>query len=212
MEQNAWARPQAPIHNHGTPNLTHTPDWAAEPAAQGAKGLLRSLSGGVHRSSAYATPLPQRRTAVEQQSSSGTLPANSDPVDVPSSVQAAPPTSDRMQYGQFGREQGSPLAVLKQRHNGPELTGFRNVSNISGASTIDALPSSTEKERTRIRENHPGTANEASAPQHIFDTSAIHRHGLEAKRHHDVYAHASFRPQEGAFGTPAPLSQQNTAP
>lgn len=144
-------------------------------------------------------------------SSSGTVPANSDPMEPPSSVVAAPPTSDR-NGGQFGREQGSPLAVTKHRQNGGEreFTGFRNISNISGASTIEVAPDSAEREREGYREALPGIPKEASAPQHIFDTSQLHRH--EPKKQQEVYTNASFRPQEGAYGTPTPLPATSIAP
>ncbi|CAK4031659.1 hypothetical protein AC578_10660 [Lecanosticta acicola] len=124
LEQNAWARPQAPlIHNtnHVTPNLTHTPDWADS------KHAIRNLSGVLPRTgSPYTTPMAQRRPPLDHSSS-----------EIASSVLAAPPTSDR-------REQGSPLAVSKHRQYGGELTGFRN---ISGASTIDAPESAEKRDR-----------------------------------------------------------------
>lgn len=199
LEQNAWARPQAPIHNHGTPNLTHTADWAAEPGTH-SKNLMRNLGSGMHRTgSPYATPMPQRRAPVDQ-SSSGTVGVNSDPVDPPSSVLAAPPTSDRMGHAYLGREQASPLTVSKHRQNGGELTGFRN---ISGASTIDAPPDSAERDREAARDALMGISKQASAPQSVFDTSQVARHGFD-KRQQEVYASASFRPQPGAFGTPTP--------
>ena len=47
IEQNAWAQPQRPIHQHGTPNLTHTPDWA-EPGPHPARNLIRNLNGQLH--------------------------------------------------------------------------------------------------------------------------------------------------------------------
>ncbi|KAK4507426.1 hypothetical protein PRZ48_001161 [Zasmidium cellare] len=211
LEQTPWARPQAPIHNHAMTSISHTPDWAAEPGLQISKHLVRNLSGSVQRNgSPFATPMPQRKSAVEH-SSSGTVPANSDPVEPPSSVIAAPPTSDRNR-SQFGREQASPLVVAKHRQNGGEreLTGFRNISNISGASTIDAQPDSAEKERQGVRDTLPGIPKDSSAPQHVFDTSQLHRH--DPKKQQEVYANASFRPQEGAFGTPTPLPASSGAP
>ncbi|KAF2161778.1 hypothetical protein M409DRAFT_27834 [Zasmidium cellare ATCC 36951] len=210
LEQTPWARPQAPIHNHAMTSISHTPDWAAEPGLQISKHLVRNLSGSVQRNgSPFATPMPQRKTAVEH-SSSGTVPANSDPVEPPSSVIAAPPTSDRNR-GQFGREQASPLAVAKHRQNGGEreLTGFRNISNISGASTIDATPDSAEKERS-ARESLPGIHKESSAPQHIFGTSQLQH--PDSKKQQEAYANVGFRPQEGAFGTPTPLPATSGAP
>lgn len=191
-------------------SISHTPDWAAEPGLQSSKHLVRNLSGSVHRNgSPFATPMPQRNSAIEH-TSSGTVPANSDHAEPPSSVIAAPPTSDRNR-GHFGREQASPLVVAKHRQNGAdrELTGFRNISNISGASTIDALPDSAEKERQGMGETLPGVPKEASAPQHMFDSSQLHRH--DPKKQQEAYANASFRPQEGAFGTPTPLPTSSGA-
>lgn len=108
---------------------------------------------------------------------------------------------------------GSPLVVAKPRQNGGEreLTGFRNISNISGASTIDAEPDSAEKysESAGRREVLPGLLTEVSAPLQAFDTSQMHRHPLGGngtkKNMPDTYPNASFRPQEGMFGTPTPL-------
>lgn len=130
--------------------------------------------------------------------------------------------------------QASPLVVHKyrqqrQQHNGtsggaaPELTGLRNISNISGASTIDAPPSTMAADspaaeklalmaaagreyqhqqpmKTRLP---AALLAEASAPQQVFDTSQLHRHGGDGGA-------GGFRAQEGAFGTPAPL-QAGTA-
>lgn len=211
LEQTPWARPQGPIPHHAMTSISHTPDWAAEPGPQIPKHLVRNLSGSVQRNgSPFATPMPQRNSAIEH-TSSGTVPTNSDPVEPPSSVIAAPPTSDRNR-GHFGREQASPLVVAKHRQNGAEreLTGFRNISNISGASTIDALPDSAEKERQSVVETVSGIPKEASAPHHIFDANQFHRH--DPKKQQDVYAHAGFRPQEGAFGTPTPLPTSSGAP
>ncbi|EME48699.1 hypothetical protein DOTSEDRAFT_67664 [Dothistroma septosporum NZE10] len=209
IEQNAWARPQGPIQHHGTPNLTHTPDWAAEP---GSKHLVRNVSGPMHRTgSPFATPMPHRRTAVEQNSSSGTIVVNSDQPDPPSSVLAAPPTTDRLQHGHSGREQGSPLAVGKHRQNGGEreLTGFRNTSNISGASTIDAPPDSAERAREAAREALVGMRGHP-VPQHAFE-GPLHGPGLERKKPQESFAPGPFRPQEGTFGTPIPLSTNPAA-
>ena len=229
LEHNAWARPQAPIHSgsHGTPGpggLTHANDWMDAPQPNtSAKQLIRNLSGrdlggqlGVQRTgSPFATPIPQRR-AQQEYSSGGTVTVgNSDPADLPSSVLAAPPTTDRLQqHHQPLSQHSSPLLVMKQRVNGQtpsgqrELTGFRNISNISGisgASTIDApLPGSAEKQEHRL----PGLRTEASAPQQRFDTSQIHRHPDERK---ELHANPGFRPSEGAFGTPAPLQSGSGA-
>ncbi|KAF7186955.1 Transcriptional regulatory protein DEP1 [Pseudocercospora fuligena] len=209
IEQNPWARPQGPIQHHGTPNLTHTPDWAAEPGI-GSKHIIRNLSGAsVQRTgSPYMTPM-QRRPPVDH-SSSGTVAVNSDGPEPPSSLAAAPPTEGRT-HGHPGRDLASPLTVAKHRQNGAELTGFRNISNISGASTIDA-PDSAEKARDGLRESLPGISKESSAPQHIFDTSQIHRLTGDVRKQHEVYANANFRPQEGAYGTPGPLPASSGPP
>ncbi|EME87165.1 uncharacterized protein MYCFIDRAFT_84239 [Pseudocercospora fijiensis CIRAD86] len=208
IEQNPWARPQGPIQHHGTPNLTHTPDWAAE-AGIGAKHIIRQLSGSVQRTgSPYMTPM-QRRPPLDH-SSSGTVAVNSDGVEAPSSLAAAPPTEART-HGHPGRDLASPLVIAKHRQNGAELTGFRNSSNISGVSTIDA-PDSAERARDGLRESLPGMSKELSAPQHIFDTSQIHRLTGDVRKPHEVYANANFRPQEGAYGTPGPLPASSGPP
>ncbi|KAK4540786.1 hypothetical protein LTR36_008863 [Oleoguttula mirabilis] len=233
IEQNAWAQPQRPIHAHGAPNLTHTPDWA-EPGPQHnpARNLMRNLSGQLHRAnSPFATPMPQKRTQPDH-SSSGTVAVNSDGAEPPSSVLAAPPTSDRMHqlHQHASSNQVSPLVVNKYRQNGTELTGFRNISNVSGvsgASTIDAPLGSAEKDRERERESQhqyqhqhqyqqplskslPALLSEISAPQQAFNPSQLHRHGEERREAYP--SNAGFRPQEGVFGTPAPLQARASVP
>lgn len=193
QEQHPWARPVGQFHNHGTPFSTHTADWA-EPGGS-SKTLVRNLSGGIHVGGPYDTPLPQKRPAMEQ----STATVHSDGVEQHSSILAAPPTLDRIQSSYLGRDQGSPLVVAKQRQNGGELTGFRNVSNISGASTIDAPPDSAEKERER---GAHGYLKDASVPQHMFDASRPPRNGVEPKRQQDTFVGAPFRPQDGTYGTP----------
>ncbi|USW48107.1 hypothetical protein Slin15195_G014260 [Septoria linicola] len=166
IEQNPWARPQGPIPNHLTPNIAHTPDWA-----EGAKSLPKPagpLPG-------YSTPLPQRRSVAEH-SSAGTVPANSDPIEPPSSLAA------RTVVRQQQDKDPSPLLVNKQRQYGAELTGFRNVS---GASTIDA-PGSAEKD-------HQSTRTALSIGQ--FDP--LQRQVSEARKQHDPYMHGPLRAQEG---------------
>jgi hypothetical protein len=230
IEQNAWARPQAPIihGNHGsTPGISHTPDWA-EPTTSGAKHLIRNFSsgGGIQprNSSPFATPVPPKRTQLER-SSSGTVIANSDgaDIDIPSSVVAAPPTSERLgsilkQNQSSGHT--SPLNIQKTRQNGTsaagperELTGFRNISNISGASTIDApLPettSSAEKMKTVDAYNSTEASTAPLSMHQVFDASQIRRPDSEKR---DVFPNTGFRAAEGAFGTPAPLQQQPAPP
>lgn len=227
MEQNAWARPQASIHPHATPAISHTPEWA-EPSTGGhstAKHLIRNLSNLQRTGSPYATPLTQKRQLGELGG------VHSDGIEAPSSVLAAPPTSNRMEVGQGSSNQTSPITFPKQRQNGTELTGFRNISNISGisgvsgASTIDAPQDQNQYEyrprepqpqpqhqdpttaaterRTEGRKPLPELTHVSSASHTIFDTSQLHRHGDERR---EVYQNVGFRPQEGAFGTPAPLS------
>lgn len=257
IEQNAWAQPQRAVHHHGYPNLTHTDNWA-EPgphshatAAHSARNLLRNLSGNntqngpaARTGSPFTTPLPQKRTQPPNHSSSGTVPMGSDGPEPPSSVLAAPPTRDRMQQqGPFHDHNtnshsttsgGSPLVVNKHRQNGTELTGFRNISNISGvsgASTIDAPPDSAEKDRQRDRgrererdreregdgegnKSLPALLTETSAPNQAFETSQLHRlhddgRGGGGGGRREVYPANPFRAQEGAFGTPGPM--QSTA-
>ncbi|KAM3418603.1 hypothetical protein BST61_g4580 [Cercospora zeina] len=179
IEQNAWARPQGPIHNHLTPNIAHTPDWA-EPN-NGPKHLLNHVGGAP----GYTTPLPQRRSVVEY-SSAGTVPANSDPAEPPSSALAAPPTVDR----RLPDKDPSPINTNKQRHYGAEFTGFRS---ISGASTIEA-PGSVEKEyRTAMG---GGPLKEHPESQRTFDTSQLQRQVAEVRRQHEPYGHAPIQPQD----------------
>ncbi|KAI6798147.1 hypothetical protein KC361_g3519 [Hortaea werneckii] len=171
IEQNAWAQPQRLTHHHGTPNLTHTDNWAEQPAG-GAHAAARNLGRGLNAPNAsgrtaspFATPLPQKRSQpLDQSSSAGTVAMGSDGQEAPSSVLAAPPTSERMHT--FAGSQGSPLLVNKQRHLPPqqpsqnggtttEGTGgwrnFSNMSGVSGTSTIDAPPDSAEKARGEWR-------------------------------------------------------------
>lgn len=222
VEQNPWARSQGPILNHGlhgTPNLTHTPDWQNGGEREG-RNLIRSIGSAVNRNgSPYATPNPQRRAPAEH-SSAGTVPVNSDPAEAPPS--SAAPASERAAMHFFAPRDapaaGSPLVVAKSRQNGGvgerELTGFRNISNMSGASTIDA-PSSAEKDPDSgaRREMLPGLPTDGSAVLQTFDTSQLHRQPLSGngvKRNMpETYPNASFRPQDGAFGTPTPLPSAN---
>lgn len=219
-EQNPWARSQVPILNHGlhgTPSLTHTPDWQHGGEREGSRNIIRNFGSAVNRNgSPYATPNPQRR-APAQHSSAGTIPVNSDPAEPLSS--AAPPSDKAtMQYfsSRDAPAAGSPLAVAKSRQNGGggggerELTGFRNISNMSGASTIDA-PSSVEKDPdSGARRNMlPGIPTDSLTALPAFDTSQLYRQpfgGNAMKRNlPETYPNASFRPQDGAFGTPTPL-------
>lgn len=164
------------------------------------------------------TPLPHKRPQQNERSSSGTVTAASDGVELPSSIAAAPPTSDRMQNIQGGSSnQTSPLVVNKYRQNGSELTGFRNISNvsgISGASTIDAPPDSAEKKREEQSWAHkfmPGLSSENPKPQPgVFGMSQLHLHGNEHRGERN--ATVGFRAQEGAYGTPTPLSTGNVRP
>jgi hypothetical protein len=244
IEQNAWAQPQRPFHtHHGTLNLTHTPDWA-EPGigshASAARSLIRNLSSqnlhAVRTGSPFMTPLPQKRGPPpqgDQNSSAGTVAISSDPLEPPSSVAPAPPTVERLQQlQQSGGFQGSPLVVHKQRQrNGGgvpererELTGFRNVSNISavsGASTIDATPDSAERAKGQLPtagsegQSLPAVLRqEISAPQQVFHANPLHHHAHGEERSREAPAAIGFRPQQGPFGTPTPLSANlpSTAP
>ncbi|GIZ40558.1 hypothetical protein CKM354_000389200 [Cercospora kikuchii] len=179
IEQNAWARPQGPIHSHLTPNIAHTPDWA-EPN-NGPKHLLNNLSGAP----GYTTPMPQRQSLVEH-SSAGTVPANSDPAEPPSSALAAPPTLDR----RLPDNQPSPLVMNKHKHYGAEFTGFRN---ISGASTIEA-PGSAEKD---YRTAGGGPLKEHPESQRTFDTSQLQRQVAEVRRQHEPYGQPLVHAQDG---------------
>ncbi|KAK3704347.1 Transcriptional regulatory protein [Vermiconidia calcicola] len=182
IEQNPWARPQAPIHTHGsTPGISHTPDWA-EPSAgthhgPSTRNLIRNLSGQyLQNSSPLGTPIPAHRQVLGD----------------------AVPERISLLY----QHQRSPgMAVPKQRQNGAELTGFRNISNLSGASTIDA-PLPHDSSADARKQNVPA--------QQVFDTSQLHA----GRQHQEVLHAAGFRPQEapGAFGTPAPLAGMKFVP
>jgi hypothetical protein len=221
LEQNAWARPQpSTVTAHVTPNFTHTPDWVDQPANP--RHIMRNLTGpGQRTGSPFATPVSGKRAA-------GFM---GDGPDVASSGLAAPPTISRTP-GQ-GFSTGSPLQVGKQRqqngntgHNGErELTGFRNISNISSTSTIDAPLSAEKAQQEADRTPHyegsllarylPALHSEGSAPHQAFDTSQLHRHpnAEEGGPGKDVYANPSFRPTEGAYGTPqASLMSGRTVP
>lgn len=214
LEQNAWARPQqSVISTHGTPNFTHTPDWA-EP---GARHLMRNLTGpSLRTGSPFATPVSGKRA-------SGFV----DGLEGHSSALAAPPLSSRTPAQ--GISTGSPLQVGKHRQlNGNntqtgerELTGFRNISSTS---TIDA-PLSAEKSLVEAdRAPHhdgslmarymPGIHAEHSTPQQVFDTSQLHRHPhlAEGGLNKDMYANHSFRPAEGSYGTPTASLMSGRAP
>ncbi|KXL46955.1 hypothetical protein M433DRAFT_3597 [Acidomyces richmondensis BFW] len=212
IEKNAWAQPQRPIHTHGMPNLTHTPDWAEPTPHSSTRNFIRNLGGHRPRTnSPFMTPLPQKRPQQNERSSSGTVMLASDGVEMPSSVAAAPPTSERMQHVHGGSStQTSPLVVNKYRQNGTELTGFRNISNvsgISGASTIDAPLDSAEKRR----EEQPVPSSEIPTPQPgVFGMSQFHLHSNEHRGERS--ATVGFRAREGAYGTPAPLSTGGARP
>lgn len=136
--------------------------------------------------SPYATPMPQRRAPLEH-SSAGTVPANSDSVDPPSSGLAAGfSNADGAMQRQTDKDVASPLIVAKHRQNGEQLTGFRNISNISGASTIDA-PGSAEKEQGTTAFD-PGAVKEHSGIHHPFDTSQLQRQVAEVRRQHEQQA------------------------
>jgi hypothetical protein len=124
--------------------------------------------------------MPQRRTLFEQ-SSAGTVPANSDSGDPPSGGLAAFSDADRAT--QLQQDKISPLIVTKHRQNGENgLTGFRNISNISGASTIDA-PGSAEKEQGTAFA--PGAVKDHSAAHQPFDTSHLQRQVTEVRRQYE---------------------------
>lgn len=202
IEQNAWARPQASIHNYGTPGLKHTPDWA-EPQSS-ARNFVRTLGAQAQQTlSPFATPMPQKWGPGEHYSSAGTVGVDSDGLEPPSSVVAAPPTTDRIQQSSAGDTfASSPLQVMKprqhqqqqqQQSNGHDLTGYRNISGISGTSTIDAPQDNNQ--------------NWEAPPPHPWQKDVS---GLDAMRPSDedkreVQPNGGFRPAESAYGNPAPL-------
>jgi hypothetical protein len=216
LEQNAWARPQQSVMpTHGTPNFTHTPDWADQPP--GARHLMRNLAGPAQRTgSPFATPVSGKRVA-----------GFTDGLEGHSSALAAPQSTSRTPAQ--GISTGSPLQVGKHRQlNGNtgdrELTGFRNISNISSTSTIDA-PLSAEKslqeadhapnhDASLMARYHPGLHAEQPVPHQAFDTSQLHRHpnAAEGGPNKDVYANHGFRPAEGSYGTPTASLMSGRAP
>lgn len=223
---------------HGALGISHTPDWAEQPAVGGGPGssskFIRNPAGQNPRhSSPFTTPVPQQKQAgmpsVGMQHSD-TFADHEAPL--PSSVIATTGGTRHPQQGDGGfssDHQPSPVTFQKprERENGRATTlpqdfssNFRNISNISGVSTIDAdaeepqpQPSQdsatkrvdmTEDARPILRP--PGFVTEHSGvEQSVFDTSQIHRHP-EEDGGREVYATPGFmRPREGAFGTPTPL-------
>ena len=92
----------------------------------------------------------------------------------------------------------------KQRQNGNgDVIGFRNISGVSGTSTIEA-PLESESERKKPRPDYALAAlsSETNSPHQAFEKTQLHRHPDMKK---DTFPNAGFRFQEGAFGTPAPL-------
>lgn len=222
---------------HGTPGISHTPDWAEPTPSVHAhsgpsKQIMRNLSGqmpGQRHSSPFATPVPQQKhvpPAYEHPSSDAANTFGENEPPVPSSVVAQPPsTVDRSAFRHYeGQDhqggsslQTSPITFPKPRENGAapltttttDLPGFRNISGISGVSTIDApetLEDAVPQEKPPLSSLLPAplTSEESTGGQQIFETSQLHRHAEGDKR--DVYASSRLiRPPEGAFGTPAPL-------
>lgn len=183
IEQNAWARPQWPTPNHGTPNLTHTPDWAESGPATAAKHISRRMLGAAAAAGKSHSEPPDPPAAAAT-----TTAANNQPRDQ-STPAAATAASARASVVV------SPIAVTKQRAaNGErELTGFRNISGLSNASTIDA-PSSAEKERDHRPQQQP------QQQQQAFD-HPFHHHQMTPGFRFAADAHAakpqpttSFRP------------------
>jgi hypothetical protein len=223
IERNPWARSQAPIHHahphahshaHGitTPGISHTPDWAADPTSTNARNLLRDLSGQVWRNAVLGSSPLGVGPAV------GSRISNIEAGDAP-----PPPVSAAERIGLLNHinnggganlPNSSPLttAAPRPRIDGPqqELTGFRNISGISGTSTIDAPPSSSPRQ-AQEKPAVPELTSQVSAPQQVFDTSQLHMHrhqengNAEAKDRRDVYPNPDFRVKEGDFGTPAPV-------
>ena len=208
LETTPWAQAKTPSVPAQPLGAVYTEQWAN--TGNHRSNLLRTLSGHVQRTmSPFATPMAQSRPLPEHQSSSGTLPMNSDGADPPSSVIAGPPTSSRMELiNQASSNQTSPITLPKHRSmfgdTGPRLTGFRD---ISGASTIDVPQERDQREVAKA--GMPGLTQVPSASQSIFDTSQLHRHARDER---EVYANAGFRPTEGAFGTPAPLPPRDSGP
>lgn len=222
---------------HGTPGISHTPDWAEptpvvhnsaanKPFARNINGQSQTQNPGQRYSSpSFATPVPQQKNgppSLQQQnlsSGAANFGMNSDRIvrenesdsAVPSSVIAQPPSTiaDRtafLHHYDGGQDQGgssslqtSPITFPKPRENGigasaaaaaTELPGFRNISGVSGVSTIDAPP-----------EGDDNTQNKTSAS--LLPSAPLSEDESPATRF--------IRPPEGAFGTPAPLQTQAPA-
>lgn len=192
LEQNAWARPQAPIQQHGTPNLTHTPDWADLPGQT--RNVTRNAGNPNQHSTtdSFTTPAAQR-TALLETPNSEAVPLSSDGHVPSSSMQPVPPSSNRsLQYRGGSIEQASPINPPKQRHTTSDVGNFRNFSNlsrVSGASTIDA-PSESDRERD-LQDYTPLASKTLSQHPPNMTKESLGTVGSQGK--------------EGAFGTPAPL-------
>lgn len=224
IEQHAWARaPQSASALHhptvvGTPNISHTPDWA-EPAggfrksgsalAMNHRGLSPAPDKG--RSSPLATPLP---SGARRESKIGSHNA-----------------SDGAAHG--GGKEGdassssSPLQVRNHMYSAraPDNDGWRNVS---GTSTIDAPLAEPSNERDMPgaepmgpakRENPRGDGDSKRADMplfamgqnasgHLYDPNHLRGHLAatpgQAGERTEMYRTPGFRPLEGAFGTPTP--------
>jgi hypothetical protein len=140
IEANAWARPQGTIPHHGTPNLTHTPDWAEAGNASAAKRTASTPAAARRAPHSNEDPPQDRKLANDQ---------------------SAPPTSERnTAYTPGTRDPISPIAVSKRQNSSDkDVPNFRNFSNISGTSTIEA-PDSVEKDKERLQQHQQNHAFE----------------------------------------------------
>ncbi|GAB7357029.1 hypothetical protein MBLNU459_g7855t1 [Dothideomycetes sp. NU459] len=216
LEQTPWANPQHPYHQQSrTPAPFGPYTMHTQSANSPAVNLLRHESSQGHRTNSPFTPLhAQKRFDYHQTNGLGSSDTIGIPSDPPSSVVAAPPTTDRMYLG-ASRDDGSPVDSLKVRAATSNPVGNRedkrNFSGVSSASTIETPSDPAEQDRPQyqfagIPPNSAYSVDLPGGPHHVYVTSALHAHNSKGEeRKADMYDNASFRPQLGAFGNQMPL-------
>lgn len=221
LEQTPWANPQHPSHRQShtpasyTPNMGN-PNGAPWQSVSSSSLFLRQVSAqGQRNGSPFTTPFnAQKRMDQNSGPGSGETIGASDP---PSSVQAAPPTTDRIQLIPFDRMDASPSDQMKARAAvmpggaARTLADKRDFSGLSSASTIETPNDAADDNRASHAMNNnippvpPYLHTEQSAPNQAFATSAIHaQHGED--RRSELYESVDMRRRLGAFGTPLPLA------
>ena len=195
LEQTPWANPHHPVHQQSrTPSAFGSRPVGFQPPVSGS--MPRPVQGQLGPSP-FSTPMgaPQRNTDHDPNvpGSNETLGIPSDP---PSSVMAAPPTTDRSLFMPMERSHdGSPTSYVKR------IPGQRrDFSGLSSTSTIDAPADQANFGDIQM----PALPANNLAPNQAFATSAIHaQHGDMRKP--EVYEHPDYR-RAGGFGTPGPLT------